>query len=81
MAQVDSYLLSIEGNTQNANSIKEMVIRRLLNDKAITEEKAKEYTEKWQIIIIKCGWFERWLKTLSGRKTDDYIYKYVRFED
>jgi hypothetical protein len=58
-----------------------MVIRRLLNDKAITEEKAKEYTEKWQIIIIKCGWFERRLKTLSGRKTDDYIYKYVRFED
>jgi hypothetical protein len=81
MSQVDSLLLSIEGNTQNANSIKEMVIRRLLNDKAITEEKAKEYTEKWQIIIIKCGWFERWFKTLSGRKTDDYIYKYVRFED
>jgi hypothetical protein len=81
MSQVDSLLLSIEGNTQNANSIKEMVIRRLLNDKAITEEKAKEYTEKWQIIIIKCGWFERWFKTLSGRKTDEYIYKYVRFED
>ena len=50
-------------------------------DKVITDEQAETYATKWQMIIVKYGWFERWFKTLSGRKAENYCYKYVRFED
>lgn len=78
---MDSQLLSIEEDTKNANTVKEIVISRLLSDKVITEEQAEKYAIKFQIIVVKYGWFERWFKTLSGRKPESYCYKYVRFED
>jgi hypothetical protein len=81
MAQMDSQLLEIERDTQNANSVKEIVLAQLLSDKVITNEQAHLYVTKWQVIVIKYGWFERWFKTLTGRKATDYSYKYVRFED
>ena len=82
MAQIDSYLLSMETHTQNANGVKEMVLARLLSDKVITNEQAEMYATKWQVIVIKYGWFERWRKTLSnGYKAEEYGFKYVPFED
>ena len=78
---MDSQILSIEGDIKNANNVKEIVLNRLLSDKVITEEQAEMYATKWQIIVVKYGWFERWFKTLSGRKAESYCYKYVRFED
>jgi hypothetical protein len=82
MAQIDSQLLEIERDTQNANSVKEIVLAQLLSDKVITNEQAQMYVTQWQVIVIKYGWFERWFKTLrTGRKATDYSYKYVRFED
>jgi len=82
MAQMDSQLLSIEEDTKNANTVKELVISRLLSDKVITEEQAEKYAIKFQIIVVKYGWFERWFKTLTrGQKAESYHYKYVNFED
>jgi hypothetical protein len=79
MSIIDPRLLNLEQDTVNANALKEIVIGRLLEDKVITEEQAEEYVTKWQVIIVKYGWFERWLKSLGGRKSEDYTYKYVRF--
>ena len=82
MAQMDSQLLEIEHDTQNANSVKEIVLAQLLSDKVITKEQAEIYATKWQVIVIKYGWFERWFKTLAnGYKAEEYGFKYVRFED
>jgi len=83
MAQMDSELLSMESNIENANSVKEIVLAQLLSDKVITEEQAEIYATKWQVIVIKYGWFERWFKTLtkSWIKAEEYGFKYVRFED
>lgn len=80
--KIDSLLLEIEKYTENANGVKEIVIARLLFDKIITEEQAKEYSEKWNIVIIKNGWFTRWAKSFGRDKnSDDYTYKYLKFED
>ena len=78
---MDSQLTTIQDDTKNANYVKEIVLGRLLVDKVITDEQAETYATKWQMIIVKYGWFERWFKTLSGRKAENYCYKYVRFED
>ena len=82
MAQMDSQLLETERDTKNANSVKETVLAQLLSDKVITNEQAEMYATKWQVIVIKYGWFERWRKTLTnGYKAEEYGFKYVRFED
>jgi hypothetical protein len=83
MSQTDSMLLEIDGYTKNANIVKETVLERLQADKIITNEQAKEYAEKWQVIVIKKGWFERWMKAFNKDKadSDSYQFNYVRFED
>jgi hypothetical protein len=75
-------LLEIQSQTVNANGIKEIVLNRLLEDKIINEEVAAEYAEKWQVIVIKKSWFLQWMEKFSNDGTkDDYLYKFVRFED
>lgn len=81
MAQIDSMLLEIENNTNNANAVKEMVLSRLLTDKIITEAQATEYAEKWQVIVFKKNWFERWMNSFSIENGDRYQFKFVKFED
>ena len=81
MAAVDSMLLTLEEDIKNANTVKEVVIERLLKDKVLTEEQAEEYTDKWQMIIIKPSWFERWMEKLNIKTPNNYRFKYVRFED
>jgi hypothetical protein len=81
MAAVDSMLLTLEEDIKNANTVKEVVIERLLKDKVLTEEQAEEYMDKWQMIIIKPSWFERWMEKLKIKTPNNYRFKYVRFED
>lgn len=78
--QIDSLLLEMESNLANYNAVKEAVISRLLIDKVITDEQAKTYIEKWNIIIIKPSWFKRYFSTLS-KKDNAWIFKFVKFED
>lgn len=79
---MDSELLNLDSHIKNANSVKEIVISRLLTDGVISEEKAKEYTEKWQIIIFKSNWFKRWFSIFrKDSDLNEYIFKFVKFED
>jgi hypothetical protein len=81
MSALDSMLLSLEEDIKNANTVKDLVIQRLLDDKALTDQQAEDYADKWQVIIIKPTWFERWRKKLNIESTNNYRYKYVKFED
>ena len=78
---MDSQLITLEEDTQNANLIKEAVISRLHNDGVLNEKQAKAYVEKWQVIIIKPTWFKRWMEKFIPTNTNNYRYKYVKFED
>lgn len=80
MAQIDSMLLSMEEHTLNANQVKDLVLERLLKDEIITEQTAFDYSEKWQVIVVKSNWFERWCENF-GIKKGGYKYKFVKFED
>jgi hypothetical protein len=81
MAAIDSMILSLEGDIKNANTVKDLVIKRLLDDKVITDQQAEDYADKWQVIIIKPSWFERWMEKLNIKTPNSYRYKYVKFED
>jgi hypothetical protein len=78
---MDSQLITLEEDTQNANLIKEAVISRLRNDGVLNEKQAKTYIEKWQVVIIKPTWFKRWMEKFISTNTNNYRYKYVKFED
>ena len=81
MSQIDSTLLEIDSYTKNANSVKDTVLSRLVTDGVITEEQEKTYAEKWQVVIVKRSWFQRWFDRFSKSEPDNYIYKFVKFED
>jgi hypothetical protein len=81
MAAVDSMLLTLEDDIKNANVVKELVIERLVKDKVIASQQAEEYADKWQVIIIKPAWFERWMEKLKIKTPNSYRFKYVKFED
>ncbi len=77
---MDSVILEMEGNLKNFNAVKCTVLSRLLIDKVITEEQAMQYSEKWNVIMVKPSWFEQWKRKFS-KENDNYIFKYVKFED
>jgi type II secretory pathway component PulL len=52
-----------------------------VDDKVLTDQQAEDYADKWQVIIIKPTWFERWMEKLNIKTSNNYLYKYVRFED
>ena len=83
MADIDSTLMQLPNLTDNGNKVKDTVLSRLVTDKIITENQFKEYTEKWQVIVIKKSWFSRWFKVFGkeSKDADAYQFKYVRFED
>jgi hypothetical protein len=81
MAAVDSMLLTLEEDIKNANTVKDLVIQRLVDDKVLTDQQAYDYADKWQVIIIKPSWFERWMEKLNIKTPNNYRFKYVRFED
>lgn len=78
--QIDSMLIELESHTKDANVVKEMVLQRLFDDGIITTEQAQYYSENWQVIVIKKGWFERWFNKFRKGTTDGYQFKYVCFE-
>jgi len=81
MSGIDTMLISLEEYTTNANGVKELVISRLVIDKVITEQQADDYMEKWQVIIIKPTWFQRWMKKFNIDNENTYRFKYVKFDD
>lgn len=91
MAQIDSILVGMESFVKNAEVVKTMVVDRMETEGLITGEQAKEFSEKWQVIIIKRKWYKKWWKKYFDNEPDDdgvldkdgnsYQYKLVKFED
>ncbi len=78
--KIDGMLIDLEDHLNNFNSVKEVVLDRLVKDEVITQEQATEYIEKWNVMLFKPSWFQRWKKKFSNDNSD-YLIKYLRFED
>jgi hypothetical protein len=57
MAQIDSMLVSMEQDTQNANQVKDLILERLLKDNLITDAIAEQYATDWQVIILNTNFY------------------------
>ncbi len=79
MAHIDNGLLELPGDTKNANIVKEVVLDQLLRDNLITKEQFLEYTENWQVIVIKRSWFKKWWDKYASGTADNYVYNIVKF--
>lgn len=78
---LDQAILNLEENTINANSVKNAIFKKLYQDKIITEEQYEELVIKYNIIIVKKGWFKIWLeKREKNENPDAYIYKVIEME-
>jgi membrane peptidoglycan carboxypeptidase len=76
-------LTEIEGFTENANSVKELVLSKLYTDGIITMEQYNEYCDLYQVIVIKSSWFKKWKSIFKPNEKKDegvYQFKYVKFE-
>lgn len=73
---VEQQLAELEGDTKNANMVKEMVLQQLLKDNHIAETVYSEYSTYWNIIITKRSWFNK-LFALKKIK-DSWVYNYIK---
>ena len=64
----------------DANTTKDILLSRLIDDGLITEDQFEKYSNDWQFIVIKRSWFKRW-KKIFGREEDAYSFQYVKFKD
>ena len=78
MGVLDSQLVNIGSDIQNAQAIKNTVIGVLLNNEIISEENAEVYHRDYQIIIIKKSWWHNWKDIFGKDAAPGYHYKFVK---
>ena len=72
--KLDGMLLEIGDFTENANTVKTIVLSALAKNNVINEEQWKEYKDNWQVIVVKKSWFK---KIISG---DDWSYHFIKIK-
>lgn len=76
---MDNILPFLEDYTTNAQKVKNVVLDRMLQDKAITKKQWDHYSNNMQVIIIKNNWFMRWFEKFRTKDEtpEDYSFEYV----
>jgi len=80
---LDNQIICLDEDVLNANIIKDVVLRKLEKDKIITEKQFQEYSENYNIVIIKYSWFEKWfnkIKSKNKEAKDGYFYQYIKMD-
>ena len=84
MAIIEEQLIDLEKDTKNANKVKDLVIISLIKKGFISEEDGSDYAERFQVIIYKGSWFERFFNKYlknDSNKMDGYFYRVVEMQD
>lgn len=76
IADIERQLIDLERDTQNANTVKDMVIAQLLKDGHIADTVASEYSIYWNIILTKYSWFTKLFKEKNIK--DSWAYNYIK---
>ncbi len=75
---MDINLELIPANTKDANTVKHIVLLKLLEDGVITKEQFESYNYEHQVIIVKRSWLTRWWKRFYPDTNDSYIFELVK---
>jgi hypothetical protein len=74
---MDSKLLTIEDEIITYNKVKDLVIRKICKEGYMTDDEAKEFNERNQVLVYKGSWFSDWfeknISTIKKEKENYYI--------
>lgn len=70
--KIDSIQANLEDEVKNCETIKNIVLSQLLDDKIISKEDYEHYNSKWAFVLIKPSWYTRIFKDVSDPKTWRY---------
>lgn len=81
---MDTQLISIEEEIITYNKVKDLVLRKICKEGYITEEEAKEFGDRNQVLVYKgswfSGWFEKNVSTIKEKK-DNYYIRIIEVDD
>ena len=72
---MDSYLVEMERDVQNYNTVKEIVVAKLIDEGLISQEDGEDFVDRCQVIVIKNGWFKRWCSKFSKGNEEKYTIR------
>ena len=72
--RLDTILIDMEENIQNANKVKELVLANLIELKTITKEQATNFDNNYQVTIYKNTWFNK----LISKDKAAFFYKMIK---
>ena len=84
MGMVAGDMINYETNVENANMVRDLVVRTLYNEGKLSEEDFKEYTDKYAVVLVREKWYKRMFgvaKSLT-QKADEkrMVYKFVKID-
>jgi len=72
---MDSKLLTIEDEIITYNKVKDLVMRKICKEGYMTDDEAKEFNERNQVLVYKGNWFSGWFeKNVSQIEKDKEKY-------
>ena len=72
---MDTYLMEMEQDVQNYNTVKEIVVQKLMDEGLLNEEDGMDFIDRCQVIVVKNGWFKRWCSKFSKGTEDKYTVR------
>lgn len=79
---IDNILLELPEQIKNAQTLKEIMLVKLVEEKLITPEQSHTFNSEYQFIIFRRNWYSKWWDTImkgTKEESEKYQYKLVKF--
>ena len=74
---MDTQLVTLESDMSNYNKVKDLILKKIVDEGYMSEEESEEFSDRCQVLIYKGTWFSKWfdknVKTQSNDKNSYYI--------
>lgn len=82
---MDQQLLELEKDMSNYQKVKELVLKKLVNEGLLDQDDADEFDERCQVLVYKGTWFSKWFdKNVSVDKPQNkngYFMRIVELKE
>jgi polyhydroxyalkanoate synthesis regulator phasin len=81
---MDTQALELETDMGNYNKVKDLVVKKMIEEGYMSEEEGEEFADRCQVLVYKGNWFSRWfdrnLKSETNTK-DNYYMRIIEMKD
>ena len=77
---MDQVQLTLKSEVQNCETVKDIVLSTLLNDKIITEDQYEEYNSKYGFVLLKPSWYDKIFKSSETMRLGDWEYRFIKLK-